>query len=159
MITKFDSLYAGHVDMDNVGYGGTPVNDRSFSDEYLATAFDKAQAIAQTMDRCGYDTMWMAEPTSQPKAHVYSQASHAQCPPGTLTKSLKFGCGFNIAHVEPAAGRRLCHRRHSDQGPCNLRRRPRLPHPRSGDLWVAAAGPGRQPGPVRRAGRAYPQVL
>jgi hypothetical protein len=23
MITKFDSLYAGHTDLDNVGYGGT----------------------------------------------------------------------------------------------------------------------------------------
>ena len=31
MITKFDSLYAGHVDMDNLGYAGTAVNDRSFS--------------------------------------------------------------------------------------------------------------------------------
>src|SRR5262249_55621771 len=23
MITKFDSLYAGHTDLDNIGYGGT----------------------------------------------------------------------------------------------------------------------------------------
>ena len=29
MITKFDSLFAGHVDMTNVGYGGTAVNDRN----------------------------------------------------------------------------------------------------------------------------------
>ncbi len=98
MITKFDSLYAGHVDMDNVGYGGIPVNDRSFSDEYLATAFDKAQAIAQTMDRLGYDTMWMAEHHFQPEGY--------ECIPNLLmlnvhlahlTKNLKFGCGFNIA--------------------------------------------------------------
>ena len=39
MITRFDSLFAGHVDVENVGYRGTPVNDRSYSDEYLATAF------------------------------------------------------------------------------------------------------------------------
>ena len=26
MITKFDSLYAGHVDMDDIGYGGTAVS-------------------------------------------------------------------------------------------------------------------------------------
>ena len=31
MITKFDSLYAGHVDLDNVGYAGTPINDRRYS--------------------------------------------------------------------------------------------------------------------------------
>ena len=61
MITNFDSLFAGHVDVDNVGYAGTPVNDRSFSDEYLATAFDKSLAIAQLMDRTGYDTFWLAE--------------------------------------------------------------------------------------------------
>ena len=38
MITTFDSLYAGHVDMVNVGYGGVAVNDRSYSDEVLASA-------------------------------------------------------------------------------------------------------------------------
>jgi hypothetical protein len=42
MITKFDSLFAGHIDMDDVGYGGTAVNDRRFSNERLATVFDKA---------------------------------------------------------------------------------------------------------------------
>ncbi len=25
MITKFDSSYAGHIDMEDLGYGGTPV--------------------------------------------------------------------------------------------------------------------------------------
>ena len=30
MITKFDSLYAGHTDLDNIGYGGTPINERLF---------------------------------------------------------------------------------------------------------------------------------
>ncbi len=97
MITRFDSLYAGHVDMDNVGYGGTPVNDRSFSDEHLTTVFDKAQAIAQTMDRLGFDTMWMAEHHFQPEGY--------ECIPNLLmlnvhlahlTKNLNFGCGFNI---------------------------------------------------------------
>lgn len=53
MITKFDSLFdslfASHV--DNVGYGGIPVNDRIFPNEHLATVFDKAQAMSQLMDR------------------------------------------------------------------------------------------------------------
>ena len=44
MISDFSSLYAGHVDMDDIGYGGVPVNDRSFSDDHLATGFDKAEA-------------------------------------------------------------------------------------------------------------------
>ena len=50
MITNFDSLYAGHVDLANVGYAGTPVNDRTFGNEYLVSAFDKATEIAQTME-------------------------------------------------------------------------------------------------------------
>ena len=61
MITKFDSLFAGHIDMDNVGYAGTAVNERRFPNEALVTVFDKAQAIAEQMDRAGYDTFWMAE--------------------------------------------------------------------------------------------------
>ena len=47
MITKFDSLFAGHVDMDSVGYAGTAVNDRFFQNDHLTTAYDKAQNIAQ----------------------------------------------------------------------------------------------------------------
>jgi len=98
MITKWDSLYAGHVDMDDIGYAGTAVNDRSFSDEHLATALDKATSIAQVMDRNGYDTFWMAEHHFQPEGY--------ECLPNLLlldvhlshlTKNIKLGCGFNIA--------------------------------------------------------------
>ena len=98
MITTFDSLYAGHVDMENVGYGGIAVNDRTYSDEYLATAFDKGVAIAQTLDKHGYDTFWMAEHHFQPEGY--------ECIPNLLmfivhlahvTERLRFGCGFNIA--------------------------------------------------------------
>jgi alkanesulfonate monooxygenase SsuD/methylene tetrahydromethanopterin reductase-like flavin-dependent oxidoreductase (luciferase family) len=98
MITKFDSLYAGHVDMENTGYAGTAVNDRSFSDDHLATALDKAVNIAQVLDRNGYDTFWMAEHHFQPEGY--------ECIPNLLmfivhlahlTERLRFGCGFNIA--------------------------------------------------------------
>ena len=97
MITKFDSLYAGHVDMENVGYGGTAVNDRRFPDEYLTTAFDKAAAIAQLLDRLGYDTFWLAEHHFQPEGY--------ECIPNILllhvhlahlTRRIKLGCAFNI---------------------------------------------------------------
>jgi len=49
-ITKFDSLYAGHIDMDDIGYTGTPVNDRRFSNDELCTAFDKMTVLAKQMD-------------------------------------------------------------------------------------------------------------
>ena len=98
MITKFDSLFAGHVDMTNIGYGGTAVNDRIFDNDHLSTVFPKSEAIAKTMDENGYDTMWMAEHHFQPEGY--------ECIPNLImlnvhlahvTKNLKFGCGFNIA--------------------------------------------------------------
>jgi alkanesulfonate monooxygenase SsuD/methylene tetrahydromethanopterin reductase-like flavin-dependent oxidoreductase (luciferase family) len=97
MITKFDSLYAGHVDLDDVGYGGTPINDRRYSNEHLATALEKSQSMAVLMDRLGYNAFWMAE-------HHF-QREGTECIPNVLlmalhlthvTKNLKIGCGFNI---------------------------------------------------------------
>ena len=98
MITKFDSLYAGHVDLTNVGYAGTPINDRRYDNAHLATALSKAQAMAQLMDRMGYNAFWMAE-------HHF-QREGTECIPNVLlmalhlthvTRNLKIGCGFNIA--------------------------------------------------------------
>ena len=98
MITKFDTLYAGHVDMENVGYGGVPVNDRYFPNSHLVTALDKASNIAKTMDNFGYDTMWMAEHHFQPEGYecipnVLMLAVHL----AHLTENIRLGCGFNIA--------------------------------------------------------------
>ena len=98
MITKFGSLYAGHVDMDNIGLEGTPLNDRWLSDEHLATVFDKCEAMATLMDNLGYETFWTAEHHFQREGYecipnllmLYVHLAH-------LTKSLKFGSGFNIA--------------------------------------------------------------
>jgi alkanesulfonate monooxygenase SsuD/methylene tetrahydromethanopterin reductase-like flavin-dependent oxidoreductase (luciferase family) len=97
MIKKFDSLYAGHVDMEDVGYGGVPVKDRRFSNEHLATAFDKAEAMARLADRLGFDTFWMAEHHFQYEGYecipnVLMMAVHLT----HLTRKLRIGCGFNI---------------------------------------------------------------
>src|SRR5437867_9013912 len=97
MITKFDSLFAGHIDMENAGYGGTAVNDRRFPNEQLATVFDKAEAMAQLMDRLGYNAFWMAEHHFQREGYecipnVLMAALHL----AHLTRHIKIGCGFNI---------------------------------------------------------------
>ena len=84
--------------MDDIGLEGTPVNDRSFSDEYLTTALQKTQNIAQLIDRLGYDTLWLAEHHFQTEGY--------ECIPNLLlfsvhlahvTENIKFGCGFNVA--------------------------------------------------------------
>src|SRR6266849_9329369 len=67
MITKFDSLYAGHTDLDNVGYGGTPINERRYSNAHLATALSKAESMAKLMDGLGYNCFWLAEHHFQPE--------------------------------------------------------------------------------------------
>jgi alkanesulfonate monooxygenase SsuD/methylene tetrahydromethanopterin reductase-like flavin-dependent oxidoreductase (luciferase family) len=97
MITKFDSLFAGHVDMENVGYAGTAVNDRKFANEHLTTVFPKAEAIAKSMERLGFNTFWMAEHHFQLEGYecipnVLMLALHLS----HLTERLRFGCGFNI---------------------------------------------------------------
>ena len=97
MITKFDSLFAGHVDIDDAGYGGVPVNERRYPNEHLVTVFDKAQSMAQLMDRLGYSAFWMAE-------HHFQREGY-ECLPNVLmmalhlahvTKRIKIGCGFNV---------------------------------------------------------------
>src|ERR671919_455116 len=97
MITKFAASSAAHIDKENVGYGGTAVNDRCYSNEQLATVFDKSRDIAKLLDRLGYNTFWAAEHHFQPEGY--------ECIPNLLmwavdlahvTQRLKFGCGFNI---------------------------------------------------------------
>jgi alkanesulfonate monooxygenase SsuD/methylene tetrahydromethanopterin reductase-like flavin-dependent oxidoreductase (luciferase family) len=97
MITRFGSLYAGHVDLDGHGFDAMPVNDRWLPDEQLASVFDKATAIATLMDRTGYDVMWLAEHHFQREGYecipnILMLAVHL----AHLTKRIKFGCGFNI---------------------------------------------------------------
>jgi alkanesulfonate monooxygenase SsuD/methylene tetrahydromethanopterin reductase-like flavin-dependent oxidoreductase (luciferase family) len=96
-IAKFDSLFAGHVDIENVGYGGVPVNDRRYPNEHLASVFDKCEAMAKLMDRTGYNAFWMAE-------HHF-QHEGMECIPNVLmaalhlahvTERINLGCGFNI---------------------------------------------------------------
>ena len=98
MITRFGSLFAGHVDLDDHGLAATPVNDRWLPNERLLGVFDKATRIAQLMDRRGYDVFWLAEHHFQREGYevipnILLLALHLS----HLTQKIKFGCGFNIA--------------------------------------------------------------
>ena len=101
MIKRFGNLYSGdvdlHVDRDDLGLEGLPVNERWLTDDHLATVFEKTQHIAQHLDRMGYDTFWMAE-------HHF-QREGFECIPNLLllnvhlaniTENIRFGCGFNV---------------------------------------------------------------
>ena len=98
MITKFTTVYAGHVDLPDRGQDTTPANERRYSNEHLASVFEKTEAIAKKMDGLGYDTIWLAE-------HHFQREGY-ECIPNDLmmavhlahvTKNIKIGCAFNIA--------------------------------------------------------------
>src|ERR1700732_5033791 len=98
MINKFMTVYAGHIDIPDHGQDATPANDRRYSNDQLASVFDKTEAIATMMDEYGYDTLWLAE-------HHFQHEGY-ECLPNILmcavhlahvTKQLRIGGGFNIA--------------------------------------------------------------
>src|ERR1051325_7633469 len=98
MINKFVTVYAGHIDFPDHGQNATPANERRFDNDVLAGVYDKLEAIAKQMDRCGYDTLWLAEHHFQHEGYevlpnILMCAVHI----AHITKNLKTGCGFNIA--------------------------------------------------------------
>jgi alkanesulfonate monooxygenase SsuD/methylene tetrahydromethanopterin reductase-like flavin-dependent oxidoreductase (luciferase family) len=97
MIKSFGVQYAGYIDMEQVGYGGIPVNDRWFPNERLVEVFANARNLAQFLERLGFDSLWTAE-------HHFQREGY-ECIPNVLllnvylasqTTRLRFGCGFNI---------------------------------------------------------------
>jgi hypothetical protein len=49
MISKFVTVYPGHIDMPDLGQNATPANDRKFSNDELASVFEKTEAVARQM--------------------------------------------------------------------------------------------------------------
>ncbi len=95
---RFGTLYAGHVDLEDIGFAGEPVNDRWLPNEKLISVFSKAEAIAKTLDKVGFSNLWLAE-------HHFQREGY-ECIPNILmlalhlshvTKKIRLGCGFNIA--------------------------------------------------------------
>jgi alkanesulfonate monooxygenase SsuD/methylene tetrahydromethanopterin reductase-like flavin-dependent oxidoreductase (luciferase family) len=97
MITKFVTVYPGHVDLPDMGQDATPANERRYCNEHLASVFEKTEAVAQTLDQFGWDTLWLAEHHFQHEGYevlpnILMVAVHL----AHVTKRLKTGCGFNI---------------------------------------------------------------
>jgi len=97
MITKFSTVYAGHVDLGDMGQAATPANDRRYSNAHLASVFEKTEAIARVMDDHGFHTLWLAE-------HHFQHEGY-ECIPSIpmlavdlahRTERVKIGCAFNV---------------------------------------------------------------
>ena len=98
MITKFSSLFAGHIDLGEMGEDTAPVDERVYSNEELASVFTKSEAIARCMDKLGFHTLWFAEHHFQREGYecipnILMLAVHL----AHLTENLRFGCGFNVS--------------------------------------------------------------
>jgi alkanesulfonate monooxygenase SsuD/methylene tetrahydromethanopterin reductase-like flavin-dependent oxidoreductase (luciferase family) len=97
MLTSFGAQYAGYIDMENMGYEGTPANDRCYANDRLCEVFDNARAMAQLVEKNGYDVFWTAE-------HHFQREGY-ECIPNVLllnvylasqTNRIKLGCALNI---------------------------------------------------------------
>jgi len=98
VITRFSNVYAGHVDLGDMGQNATPANERRYGNEHLASVFEKTEAIAQCMDDHGFHTLWLAEHHFQHEGYevlpnILMIAVHL----AHVTQRLRIGCGFNIA--------------------------------------------------------------
>ncbi len=96
-ITKFSTVYAGHIDLGDMGQGSTPANERRYSNDQLISVFEKTEAIGRCMDEHGYHTLWLAEHHFQHEGYeclpnILMVAVHL----AHLTSRLRVGCGFNI---------------------------------------------------------------
>jgi alkanesulfonate monooxygenase SsuD/methylene tetrahydromethanopterin reductase-like flavin-dependent oxidoreductase (luciferase family) len=97
MITRFSTLYVGHIELESCGLDGTPADDRRYSNQRLIEAFDSATAVARAADALGYETLWLAE-------HHF-QHEGWECIPNIpmlavdlahRTERIKIGCAFNV---------------------------------------------------------------
>jgi alkanesulfonate monooxygenase SsuD/methylene tetrahydromethanopterin reductase-like flavin-dependent oxidoreductase (luciferase family) len=97
MITRFSTLYVGHIELEGCGLGGPPADDRRYPNERLIEAFDTAAALARATDRLGYETLWLAE-------HHFQHEGY-ECIPSIpmlavdlahRTERVKIGCAFNV---------------------------------------------------------------
>ena len=97
MITRFSTLYVGHIELERCGLSGTPADDRRYPNERLLEAFDTSLQLAQLTDRLGYETLWLAE-------HHFQHEGYECIPNIPLlavdlahrTQRVKIGCAFNI---------------------------------------------------------------
>jgi alkanesulfonate monooxygenase SsuD/methylene tetrahydromethanopterin reductase-like flavin-dependent oxidoreductase (luciferase family) len=97
LITRFSTLYVGHIELEQCGLGGTPADDRRYPNERLIEVFDTAAALARASDTLGYETLWLAE-------HHFQHEGY-ECIPSIpmlavdlahRTERVKIGCAFNV---------------------------------------------------------------
>jgi alkanesulfonate monooxygenase SsuD/methylene tetrahydromethanopterin reductase-like flavin-dependent oxidoreductase (luciferase family) len=97
LITRFSTLYVGHIELEACGLSGTPADDRRYPNERLIETFETARQLATAADTLGYETLWLAE-------HHFQHEGY-ECIPSIpmlavdlahRTERVKIGCAFNV---------------------------------------------------------------
>src|SRR6266852_6274247 len=97
MITRFSTLYVGHIELEQCGFSGTPADDRRYSNARLAETFDTSIALARATDALGYETLWLAEHHFQHEGYeVIPNIPMLAVDLAHRTERVKIGCAFNI---------------------------------------------------------------
>jgi alkanesulfonate monooxygenase SsuD/methylene tetrahydromethanopterin reductase-like flavin-dependent oxidoreductase (luciferase family) len=92
-----EAKFTADIDLPDMGQDSTPANERRFSNEELASVFEKTEAIAKKMDDLGWDMLWLAEHHFQHEGYeVIPNLLMAAVHLAHVTKRLRIGCGFNI---------------------------------------------------------------
>lgn len=98
MIEQFGTLYAGNVELGDVGARATPVNERRYGNEFLVTAYETTERLARLLDDSGYDVLWLAEHHFQPEGYeLFPNIPMLAVHLAHLTSRIRFGSAFNIA--------------------------------------------------------------
>ncbi len=97
MIKRFSVLYVGQIDLENVGAGGTPADERRYPNARLVQGYENAVALAKHMDPLGFYCLWTAEHHFQREGYeVFPNLNLLGVHLAGLTHHLKFGAAFNI---------------------------------------------------------------
>src|SRR5262249_3828223 len=96
MITRFSTLYVGHIELEHCGFSGAPADSRRYPNDRLIEVFETAAELARTVDALGYETLWLARQHFQHESY--------ECIPNIpmlavdlahRTTRVKIGCAFN----------------------------------------------------------------
>lgn len=99
-IKNFSWNYVGWVDLENVGFAGTPIDDRYHSNEYLASPMYHMERMAKLMDGLGYDALYTTEHHFQPEGvEVIPNVILAATYLAAITKNLRIGCAANLLPI------------------------------------------------------------
>ena len=131
MITRFSTLYVGHIELEQCGLAGTPADDRRYPNAAADRGVRHRRRAGPRRRRAGLrDAVAGRAPLPARGLRVHPEHSDAGRRPRPSHRAREDRLRLqHRPHLASAPARRgLRHRGHPDPGPRRLRRRARLSH-------------------------------